>query len=198
MLRTLFVCAGVALALVSSGCGDDTSPTSPGGPGSLGSINIRITDSPFGAAKAVLITLSEVAVHKGGDWTVLPFPDGSTGSWVCDLKKLENNTQDLVASGAPSQGVYDRVRLRVSSARIYVANAAQSATPCAKTITAPAGESYPASIAENEGSDNGSLPVSSDKATTVLLDFDGEASLTEPSTNSYVLRPVIRLISVQQ
>jgi hypothetical protein len=198
MLRTHFVCAGVALALVSFGCGDDTSPTSPGGPGSLGSINIRITDSPFGAAKAVLVTLSEVAVRKGGDWTVLPFPDGSTGSWVCDLKKLENNAQDLVASGAPAQGVYDRVRLRISSARVYVANSAQSPTPCAKTITAPAGESYPVSIAESEGSDNGSLPVSSDKATTVLLDFDGESSLSEPSTNSYVLRPVIRLISVQQ
>ena len=52
-------------------------------------------------------------------------------------------------------------------------------------------------IAESEGSDNGSFPVRSTGPTNVLFDFDGESSITEPNTNSYVLRPVIRLISVQ-
>jgi hypothetical protein len=194
MLRTLVVCVVLVLLI---GCGDDTSPSSPGGPGSLGSLNIRITDSPFGAAKAVLITLSEVAVRKNDDWTILPFPDGSTATWMCDLKKLENDAQDLIASGAPDAGVYTFVRLRVQSARVFTQNSAQSPTPCAKTIAAPGGESFQVSVPESDGSDNGEFPVQSDRATTVLLDFDGESSLSEPSTNNYVLRPVIRLISVQ-
>lgn len=193
MRRSSLVCIAIALVL---GC-DDTSPTSPGGPGSNGSLNVQITDSPFGAAKAVLITLSEVAVQKGGDWTTLPFPDGSRSAWTCDLKKLENNAQDLVASGAPSSGEYNWVRLVVQNARVYTQNSAQSPTPCARTIAAPAGESYPVTIANSEGRTNGSFVVRSDKATTILLDFDGESSLSENGTNNYTLNPVIRLLSVQ-
>lgn len=189
---------GVAIVLVSFGCGSDTSPTSPGGnPDAGGALNVRITDSPFGAAKAVLITFREVSVQKGGDWTKLPFPDSSASTWTCDLKKLENNAQDLIASGAPSAGEYNWVRLVVDSARVYTQNAAQSATPCARTIAAPAGESFPMTVSNSEGKDNGSFVVNSTKSTTVLVDFDGDSSITEPNTNNYVLTPVVRVVSVQ-
>jgi hypothetical protein len=196
MLRKSVLAVAVALAAFACG-GDSDSSSNPASPDAAGSLNIRITDSPFGAAKAVLVTFSEVSVQRGSDWTRLPFPDGSTNSWMCDLKKLENNAQDLIASGSPAQGDYTWVRLVVSSARVYLQNAAQSPTPCAKTIPAPAGESYQMTIAESEGKDNGTFPVRATGPTNVLLDFDGESSITEPNTNSYVLRPVVRLISVQ-
>ena len=195
MLRKTVLAITVAFA--SFACGGDGSPSSPGAPDSAGSLNVRITDSPFGAAKAVLVTFSEVAVQRGGDWTRLPFPDGNASTWMCDLKKLENNAQDLLASGAPSQSEYSVVRLVVQSARIYVANAAQSATPCARTIPDPGGESYAATITNNTGSDNGSFPIRSNAPTTILVDFDGEASLTENGTNNFSLRPVVRVMSVQ-
>jgi len=189
---------GVAIVLMSFGCGGGTSPTSPGGdPNSGGSLNVRITDSPFGAAKAVLVTFSEVSVQKGSDWTKLPFPDGSASTWTCDLKKLQNNAQDLLASGAPSSGDYTWVRVVVQSVKVYVANSAQSATPCARTIADPGGESYTASVASSEGKDNGLFVVNSSKATNVTIDFDGESSLKEAGTNVYSLTPVVRVVSVQ-
>jgi hypothetical protein len=188
----------VAVAFASFACGGDSDVSSnPTSPDAAGSLNIRITDSPFGAAKAVLVTFSEVAVQRGSDWVRLPFPDGSTNSWMCDLKKLENNAQDLIASGAPAQGDYTWVRVVVSSARVYLQNSAQSPTPCGKTITAPAGESYAMTIQNSEGKDNGTFPVRGTGATNVLIDFDGESSITEPSTNNYVLNPVVRVIGVQ-
>jgi hypothetical protein len=196
MLRKSVLAA--AVALVSVACGSESaSPSNPASPDSAGSLNIRVTDSPFGAAKAVLITFSEVSVQRGSDWTRLPFPDGSTNSWMCDLKKLENNAQDLLASGSPAQGDYTWVRFVVSSARVYLQNSAQSPTPCAKTIAPPDGESYAMTIQNSEGKDNGTFPVRGSGPTNVLLDFDGESSITEPSTNNYVLNPVVRVIAVQ-
>jgi hypothetical protein len=189
---------GVAIVLVSFGCGGGASPTSPSSdPSSGGALNVRITDSPFGAAKAVLVTFSEVSVQKGSDWSKLPFPDSSASTWTCDLKKLENNAQDLIASGAPSAGEYTWVRLVVQSARVYLQNSAQSATPCARTIAAPAGESYNMNIARTEGKDNGSFVVSGSKATTITVDFDGDSSVAENGTNNYILTPVVRVVSVQ-
>ena len=124
-------------------CGD-SSPSGPSGSsgntgGGAGSLNLRITDSPYGSAKAVLVTFSEVAAHKDGNWTTLPFPGGS--SRTCDLKKLQNSAQDLLGTGTISPGQYTMIRLNVQSAKIYFDNSAVSSTPCAPSIAEPAGAS---------------------------------------------------------
>ena len=191
----------VSVLLVSFACGSSpTGPSDTGGSGTAGAagtLAVRITDSPFGAAKAVLVTFSEVSVRRGDDWTRVPFPDGSTATWTCDLKKLENNAEDLLAVGSMPHAEYTWVRLIIQSARLYVQNSAVSPTPCARSIPEPAGESYAMNLASREGSTNGSFPVTSTEGRTVLLDFDGEASITENGTNNFTMSPVIRLISVR-
>lgn len=53
-------------------------------------------------------------------------------------------------------------------------------------------------IASREGRTSGSFQVRSGAATSVLIDFDGEASLTQDGpgdgTGTYVLNPVIRFL----
>ena len=194
-MRLTSVLAATAL-LMSVACGgsNPAGPSDGSGTGGSGTFNLRITDSPYGSAKAVLVTFSEVAAHRNGDWTRLPFPGGSTRT--CDLKKLQNNAQDLLGGGEISPGTYTMVRLVVQSAKIYFDNSAQSGTPCAPSIAEPAGASSVLTIPSGEVRLNGSFGLTSSSPTTVLLDFDGESSIHQNGSN-YTMQPVIRIVSIQ-
>ena len=194
-MRLTSVLAATAL-LMSVACGDSNpaGPSEGSGTGGAGTFNLRITDSPYGSAKAVLVTFSEVATHRDGNWTRLPFPGGSTRT--CDLKKLQNSAQDLLGGGTIGPGTYTMIRLIVQSARIYFDNAAVSSTPCAASIDPPAGASSPLTIPSGEVKLNGSFNLTSTAATTVLLDFDGESSIIQNGSN-YTMQPVVRIVSIQ-
>jgi hypothetical protein len=195
-MRSASLFAATALLLISVACGDSNpaGPSDGSGAGGAGTFNLRITDSPYGSAKAVLITFSEVAAHRNGDWNRLPFPGGSTRT--CDLKKLQNNAQDLLGGGTISPGTYDMVRVNIQSAKIFFDNAAQSATPCAPSIAEPAGASAVMPISSSEVRLNGSFGLTGSSPTTVLIDFDGESSIQQ-NGNTYAMNPVIRIRSIQ-
>ena len=193
------VMAVVAAGLVSfacSGSNSSSNPTGPSGPGgSGGNFNVRITDSPYGSAKAVLVTFSDVSVHKDGNWTKVPFSGGG-GTRTCDLKKLQNSAQDILGTAALGQGAYTMIRLTIQSAKIFFDNSAVSSTPCAPAISEPAGAAFPMTIPSGEVRLNGSFSIGS-SATTMLLDFDGESSINQTGNNAYRMDPVIRIVSVQ-
>ncbi len=195
-MRSTSVLAATGLLLMTVACGGGSTPTSPSDPsgGGAGSFNVRITDSPYGSAKAVLVTFSDVSVHRDGNWTKLPFLSGS--SRTCDLKKLQNSAQDLLGGGTIAPGTYTMIRLTVESARIFFDNAASSPTPCASSIDAPAGASSALTIPSGEVKLNGSFNLTSSAATTVLLDFDGESSIIQNGSN-YTMQPVVRIVSIQ-
>src|SRR5574342_429303 len=112
-----FVCVA---ALTASACGE----SSPAGPsGGSGTLNMRLTDSPFSDAKAVLVTFSEVSAHReDSDWTTVPFAADAGGAAVtertCDLKKLQGPV-DVLGGGLLTAGHYTQIRLVVKSATIY-------------------------------------------------------------------------------
>ena len=99
-MRSPSILAVFVIVLSAAGCSD-----SPSGPsGSMGTLNVRLTDSPFTDAQAVLVTFSAVTAHRSdSDWTPVPFATGAT-TRTCDLKKLEAS-DDLLGSavdaGAP-------------------------------------------------------------------------------------------------
>jgi PKD repeat protein len=196
--RSFFVAAAV---LATFACGDSGSdPASPTGPSGSGAatLNVRITDSPYGSAKAVLVTFSDVSAQRSNSgWERLPFADGSTGTWTCDLKKLQNSVQDLLGSARLDAGHYTMLRLMVQSAKIYFDNPAVSATPCARSIPEPAGAAFPLTIPSGEVKLNGQFTLSEGAATTILLDFDGESSIREAGSGNYMMTPVVRIVSVQ-
>jgi hypothetical protein len=166
-MRAYLVCAPIALvALLAGGtlaCSGSDAPTMPsdsssapgssgaggsGTGGSTGTFALHITDSPFSDAKALLVTFSEVTVHRAdpGEWRTLPFASGSTRT--CDLKKL-NGATDVLGVGSLPAGKYTQVRLNVSSAAIYF-DAPSAGPACAAVISAPGGASASVEIPSGE------------------------------------------------
>ena len=189
----LTAAAAVIVGISSYACGTS-------GPSSTGNLRLMIQDSPYSDAKSVLVTFSEVTVHRAeSEWTKLPFaaPDANTAaptSRTCDLKKLED-AQDILGVGALPAAHYTMLRLVVSSATLYFENAAEGPA-CAPTITAPAGRSAPLTISSGEVKLNRQFELTAE-AKTILIDFHGDQSIHETGNGTYRMSPVISIVSVQ-
>jgi hypothetical protein len=189
------VAAIALLAVATSGCGNG--PVAPSGSGTL---NLRITDGPFSDAKAVLVTFSEVTAHRAGGegeggWSTVPFAETAT-SRTCDLKKLESGAQDLLGVGTLPAGHYTMLRLMVSSATLYFDNTSDGAA-CAPSISEPAGARFPVDLPSGEVKLNRQFTVPEAGATTILIDFDGDRSISRMGNGTYRMAPVVGIVSVQ-
>ena len=191
-MRMIAVLA-ILVAACGSACGDD-SVMSPSGSGRL---SLMIKDTPYSDARALLVTFSEVTAHRDGEggFTKLPFGEVTAISRTCDLKKLVDR-QDLLGVGSLPEGHYTQVRLVVSSATLYFENPSDG-PPCATTIAAPAGRSANLEIPSGEVRLNRGFDVSATGATTMLIDFDGDRSVTETGNGRFRMTPVIGVVSVQ-
>jgi hypothetical protein len=191
-MRIIAVLAILAAAGVSA-CGSD-SVMSPSGSGRL---SLMIKDSPYSDARALLVTFSEVTAHRDGEggFTKLPFGDLTAISRTCDLKKLVDR-QDLLGVGSMPEGHYTQVRLVVSSATLYFDNPSDGPA-CATTIAAPAGRSANVEIPSGEVKLNRGFDVAASGVTTMLIDFDGDRSVTETGNGRFRMTPVIGVVSVQ-
>jgi hypothetical protein len=156
--------------------------------------NLRLTDTPFSDARAVLVTFSEVTAHRSdSEWTTVPFA-GSATSRTCDLKKLEN-AEDILGTGPLPAGNYTQVRLVVQSARLFFDN--PSAGPaCASTIEAPAGAMADVRVPSGEVKLNRGFQLTAEATTTMLIDFDGDASIRQTGNGTYMMNPVIAIARV--
>jgi hypothetical protein len=167
--------------------------TSPSGSNTL---TVMLKDSPFTDAKALLVTFSIVSAHmSGGNFITVPFSGGAT-SRTCDLKRL-TGAQDLLGTGALTAGHYTQIRLIVSSATIYFDNPSASATPCATTIAAPSGRTATVTIPSGQIDLNREFDVTSTTTTTITLDFDGDQSVKDTGNGTFLMTPVITIVSVQ-
>ena len=191
-MRIIAILAILAAVGVSA-CGGD-SVMSPSGSGRL---SLMIKDTPYSDARALLVTFSEVTAHRDGEggFTKLPFGEVTATSRTCDLKKLVDR-QDLLGVGSIPEGHYTQVRLVVSSATLYFDNPSDG-PPCATTIAAPAGRSANVDIPSGEVKLNRGFDVSASGATTMLIDFDGDRSVTELGNGRFRMTPVIGVVSVQ-
>jgi len=180
----------VAIAIATAACGSPSGPS-----GSTGTLNLRLTDSPFSDAAAVLVTFSAVTAHRADeDWTPVPFAGGAA-TRTCDLKKLETS-EDILGTGPLPAGTYTQVRLMVASATLYFEN--PSAGPaCAAAIAPPDGASAALEIPSGEVKLNRGFTLDADGATTMLLDFDGDRSIHQTGNGRYMMSPVIAVLSVE-
>jgi len=191
-MRLISAFALVAAFATAYACGG--SPTGPSRAG--GTLTLMLKDSPYGDAKSLVVTFSEVSAHLAGPadsgWTRLPFADGAT-SRTCDLKKLQT-AQDVLGTGPLAAGHYTMVRLTVASAALYFDNAA-AGNACAASIVAPAGRSAAVEISSGEVKLNREFDIAS-TATTILVDFDGDKSVHETGNGRFMMSPVISVVSV--
>jgi hypothetical protein len=187
-VRALAIAAVVAVVTVA--CSD--SPSSPSLSG--GNFNLRLRDTPFTDAKAVLVTFSSVHAHRTDtDWTVVPFINAAT-SRTCDLKKLQTS-EDILGSGALPAGHYTQIRLVVQSATLFFDNASSGAA-CASSITPPAGANSTLDIPSGEVRLNREFDAPTTGAVTMLIDFDGDGSIHATGNGRYMMSPVITILSV--
>lgn len=209
-MRRVFFALIVLIAsatLVSIACGGY--PTGPDNGSGNGNVTVRITDSPFSDARAVLVTFTEVSAklddNDGKEESVddqddreerinLAFAGGAT-SRTCDLKKLAG-PQDVLGTGALPLGHYEQIRLKVSTATIYFDNPS-SGPACAPSIPPPPGRSAPLTIPSGIVKLNREFDVKTSTATTIVLDFDGDKSIQENGNGRFMMKPVIRVVSVQ-
>lgn len=190
-MRTITVLAVVAVIGVAAACGDNV--TSPSGSGRL---NLMIKDTPYSDARALLVTFSEVTAHREGEggFSRVPFGDAAATSRTCDLKKLVD-AQDVLGVGMLPEGHYTQVRLVVSSAALYFENPS-TGPACATTMPVPAGRSAVLEIPSGEVRLNREFNVAAAGATTMLIDFDGERSVSELGNGRFRMTPVIGVVSV--
>jgi uncharacterized protein DUF4382 len=194
------ILAFVCVAALASACGNST----PSGPsGGTGTLNMRLTDSPFSDAKAVLVTFSEVSAHReDADWAKVPFPPDANGVAViertCDLKKLQGPV-DILGGGLLTAGHYTQIRLMVAKATIYFDVAPDPAAP-ACTAAAPvliSTNKADLTIPSGEVKLNRGFDLAADGTTTIVLDFDGDKSIHETGNGRFMMSPVIGVKSVQ-
>jgi hypothetical protein len=176
------------LALFSIGCGGSSS-TSPNG-----GVTAFLTDSPFTDGQSVLVTFSDVSVHStGGGFDSLPFTDGGT-SRTCDLKKLVG-AQEVLGTAPLAPGHYTQIRLEVASASIYFDSASQGPA-CASSIAPPSGRSAPVEVPSGDIRLNRPFDVTT-ASLTITLDFNGDQSIHQTGHDTFMMDPVITVVSVQ-
>jgi hypothetical protein len=189
-MKHFLVWAFAALAAGAVGCSD--SPSSPSLSG--GNFSLRLRDTPFTDAKAVLVTFSSVRAHRSdSDWTTVPFISAATNR-TCDLKKLETS-EDILGTAVLPAGHYTQVRLVVQSATLYFDNTSVGSA-CASSIPPPTGASAPLEIPSGEVKLNREFDVTSSSTMTMLLDFDGNRSIHQTGNGRYMMSPVITILSV--
>jgi len=180
-----------ALLVTGSACGGNSTS-----PSVTNTLTVMLRDSPFSDAKALLVTFSTVSVHlSGGSFVTVPLSGGAT-TRTCDLKKL-TSAQDLLGTGALAAGHYTQIRLVVASATVYFDNASSGTTACAASLSAPAGRSAPVVIPSGEVLLNREFDLTSSITTTLALDFDGDQSVKDTGNGTYMMTPVVAVVSVQ-
>ena len=188
-MRFVLLSSALALGLLLAACdNDETGPNS--------TVTVRIQDSPFTDAQAVLVTFSEISAHRSGegDFTRIPFsPESATRT--CDLKRLQG-VQDVLGAGTLAEGHYTQLRVKVAAATIYF-DAASTGTPCAETIAPPSGASATLEIPTSEITINREFDVSNSDATTITLDFQGDPSIHQTGNGTFMMAPVISVVSVE-
>jgi Domain of unknown function (DUF4382) len=186
------ISAFVFASMLGAAACNNSPSSSPSGQSAL--FNLRLTDSPFSDARAVLVTFSEVTAHRSdSDWTKVPFAGGAT-SRTCDLKKLENS-EDILGTGPLPPGDYTQVRVVVQSARLYFDHPADGPA-CAATIAPPDGRMSDLRIPSGEVKLNRGFKLTSEATTTMLLDFDGDRSIHQTGNGTYMMSPVIGITRV--
>lgn len=151
------------------------------GPSGTGTLAVELTDAPSTDVTSIFVTISKVTVvgDSSGEATVF------TGPYTVDLLTLKDHTTPLGKVSLPAGNV-GQIRLELDpNGPQYVVLADGSQQP----LTVPSGTQTGIKLV-------GQFPVNPCATHTVVLDFDGQNSVSEHTTGNgsdWILRPVVRV-----
>ena len=102
----------------------------------------------------------------------------------------------MLGVGSLTPGRYTQIRLVVERAELFFDNPSVGPA-CAPTIPSPAGASAPVTVASGTVRLNRQFELEAANTTTILLDLDGERSIVATGSGTYVMTPVVGIVSVQ-
>ena len=172
--RFLVTLLGMLAIAGLSGCSNNPTSTS------LGTMNIQMTDAP-GDFQAVNLVVTEVAVQHAdgnGGWEVL-----QSGSRTYDLLQLRNGVFSTLGISQLPAGHYNQLRLKLGAgSNVVVDNTTHP-------LRVPSGMQSGLKLA-------GSFVVPAQGRVDLALDFDVARSITPKGDGSYLLGPVIRVVTI--
>jgi len=199
--------AGPTAGPTTSGPSDPGGPGSPGvpSPSGKGRLTLAMTDGPFSDASAVLVAFDNVSIHRSesNGWETLPLVSSPR---VCDLKRLQGSTTDILGVAEMPAGHYTQIRLSVTLATIYFdTEASGGVDPC--TALAPDStpdQVFPVEIPSGVIKLNRQFTLEAGSNMMIVLDFDGDKSIHKTgggngngnSKAKYIMKPVIGIVSV--
>lgn len=161
----------------AAGCAKDDH-TSVG----TGTVEVRVTDAP-GAIEAIHLVVREVAVKTdtldSGPFEVIRTDSDSV---AVDLLTLQNGTTTSIGLATVPAGHYSEVRLKLGAG---------------STVTVD-GVTYPLFVPSGTTSGvkvKGDFDVPTGGAVVLLLDFDAAKSVHQTGSGTWIMNPVIRLLT---
>ena len=174
----------LALSALAAACSGGGSSGSSGG--SSGNIEIRLVDAPNMDVKQIVVTITKVEAHVGGNCETL-----SSQTKTVDLLTLQGGTFALL-------GVTQIPAGKITQFRLYVTDAGPN------YVTTPDNKQHPLTVPSGDESGiklKADVDVAPCSQGQMTLDFDGHNSIfTHPvgsgAGDEWILRPVIRLKEV--
>ncbi len=156
------------LVLVMMGCSSDRA----------GNFRIYLTDQPLPEAEKILVTVSEISVHK----TQGAFVTVWKGTQEYDLRQLQNK-EKLILDTELEEGMYTQLRLDVTGGQVVVNGIAHAMSVPSSEVKIP--------VVFN---------IVGGSVAEIVLDFEAEHSIEVAKaglSDQYILRPVIRVKSIR-
>src|SRR5262245_27158001 len=161
-----------------------------------GTMRIRMTDKPGpGNVDAVNLVVTEVSVRAeegtvaASDWDTVAVSD--EGGWqilsakanTYDLLALQNGVFATIGEGPLPAGTYTQIRLKLGAGSTIVVDGTTH------PLTVPSGMQSGLKL-------NGTFVVPAGGNTDVGIDFDASRSIHETGNGKWMLKPVVRVITI--
>ena len=140
-------------------------------------LEIRVTDAPPEGVTKILLTISQIDVHKGGSSDDAGWQSVVTGPVEFDLVQV-TGIEEVLGNADLDPDRYDQVRLNVDSAE----------------VTFDDGSVVDAKVPSGRLKVVGGFTLEAGVATILTLDFDADKSVVVTGSKNVLIKPVIKLL----
>ena len=150
------------------------------GPDHVDAVNLVVTEVSVRAEEGTVAGSDSdtVSISDSGGWQIL-----STTAKTYDLLALQNGVFTTIGEGTLPAGTYSQIRLKLGAGSTVVVD----------------GTTYPLKVPSGMQSGlklNGTFVVPAGGNTDVGLDFDASRSLHQTGNGQWMLKPVVRVVSI--